>query len=136
MKFRLLCVAVAMLGCTGAAVYDAAPAMASDPVCNPTFREASAGELVASAALWRIEFRVAMIGCKSSLESLSNEDLVRIGSYLVTEPAQQANVRLRTARMEPDFRARAVAGLNEVVGREAVSDVLFHDIAMYDVSHH
>lgn len=81
---------------------------------------------------WRLEFRVAIVGCRDSLASLNEADFAALKARLGGE-GEWADPWLSQMRLKPGFRREVSTALNKTLGgRPVVSDVLFYDITIYD----
>jgi len=120
--FLLLAVATACGGTT---------ANTETSPCVPAFREVSAEPIRAHFGSWRITFNVALIGCAANLEMITKEALAKLANEF-QEQEKWSDVLVINGSKEESFRTQAVIRLNEVLGQDVVTDVLFHSISLLD----
>ena len=99
--------------------------------CTPSFREISDKPIETAYASWKLFFSVALIGCKESLESLTPAELTTIQDEF-REPSEWSNLLLYADATKDDFRGKATARVNAILGRKDVSDVLICDLTIVD----
>jgi len=106
---------------------------AGDDTCRPSFREVGSEQITSELAYWNARFSVALIGCESDLLAIREPELERMRAELAS-PAEWSNFLLFSEAPKAEFRRSVVQRLNRQLGREAISDILFHDIQMFDHS--
>lgn len=100
--------------------------------CTPSFVEVSPTEPIrAEAGSWKIFFKVALVGCAEKLKTL-NEDELRSLREEFRNPTEWSNLLLVNKETSEKIREKAVHRVTAVLGRKAVTDILFHDIAIVD----
>lgn len=99
--------------------------------CTPGFREVSEDLIVAELGTWRLELKVALIGCNEHLTGIRNESLKRIEAEF-KNPTLWSNINLVVRYRDLDLRRTATQRVNEILGENLVSDVLLHDLTLYD----
>lgn len=100
--------------------------------CTPSFVEVSPDEpLRAETGSWKILFKGALIGCLEELETLTQEEIeTRREEFL--NPSEWSNLLLVNKEATQELRRRAVQRVTEILGRQAVTDILFHDVTILD----
>lgn len=118
-----------------AASFSVANVDADRSCCAPSFREVSDTPIRANIGYWKIDFSVALVGCAEDLKEITDEERHLLIKEF-KEPAQWSNLRLLSTNggRNADFRTKAVARTNHLLGRDLVADILFHSITGYD--HH
>jgi hypothetical protein len=100
--------------------------------CQPSYRSVAAGEpITAQVGSWRLDFRVALIGCREPLEELRDDELDRLEDEL-REPEGWSNLRLINREAAAELRRQVPAQLNEVLGRPVVTDIFYYDVHIVD----
>lgn len=94
--------------------------------CTPSFREVTSRPIVTSVAGQTASFSVALIGCKSDLDSLAPADLKRVADEF-RNPTRWNTLATVWMPRNKTLRSRATARVNELLGRRVVSDVLITD---------
>jgi hypothetical protein len=107
--------------------------VAKDPAkpCVPGFLELFEEPIRAPTGSWQVSFQAALIGCQDSLAGFSDMELERLRNELIT-PKEWSNIWLLRDHAKEEFRATVVAQLNTAMDRNVVTDVIFHDIKIYD----
>jgi len=102
-----------------------APATETHFSCTPSFRKIS-DELIRSEVVdSKINFAVALVGCEKSLQSLTQAELRTITTEF-KEPTEWSNFLLFANSMKPEFREKATARVNSLVGRQVATDVFVY----------
>jgi hypothetical protein len=99
--------------------------------CTPSFLEVFDKPVRLDLAYWKIYFSVALVGCEESLRSLTQAELRTI-TIEFKEPTEWFNFLLFADSTKPEFRDKAVAKVNSLVGRQVVTDILVHDLTLID----
>jgi len=100
--------------------------------CTPSFVEVSPVEPIrAETGSWKILFKVALIGCVEELETLTQEELETLREEFLN-PSDWSNLLLVNKEATQELRKRAVQRVTEILGREAATDILFHDVTILD----
>ena len=96
--------------------------------CHPSFREVSDARIVSTYAVWRVYLMVALVGCRNDLKAITEEERLLLVEEL-REPTEWHNLMLVRYSNSRDLRAQVSARMNDLLGREVVTDVVFHDTA-------
>ena len=100
--------------------------------CTPSFVEVSPDETIRTeAGSWRILFKVALVGCVEELETLSEKELETLREEF-RDASQWSNFLLVNKDASQEVRRRAVQRVTDILGRRAVTDILFHDVPILD----
>ena len=102
-----------------------------ESICKPTFLEIAEAGMWADLGTWRVRFSVALIGCEQDLLEITPAKLKRLQKELVS-PVEWSNLLLYSEAPKPEFRRKVAYLLNKELHRELISDVLYHNITMYD----
>lgn len=126
MRWIVLCMAVSALLALEPAAEDAA-----SPECQPTYREFENGWIELNPAgekSWKLSATVLLIGCKGSLESLSEDDMEK-AKKIIEQAAQEAGFGLQDSRADEAFRRAICNKINAAVTHGSVSDVYFSGLS-------
>jgi hypothetical protein len=99
--------------------------------CRSSFLEVFDKPVKVDLAYWKIYFAVALVGCEESLRSLTQAELQTITTEF-KETSEWSFIVLFSEFMEPEFRDKAVAKVNFLVGRQVVTDILVHDLTLIE----
>ena len=80
----------------------------------------------------RVSFFIALAGCSDDLEGISEEERLQLVEELEKSTTWTAK-QLAGRFQEEDLRAEVAERINQVLGREAVTDVLLHSLRVTEV---
>lgn len=109
------------------------PAPPAASGCVPSYRWVSQEPIRASLGVWSLGFRVALIGCKNELDTIRGADLQKLAKEL-RDPSEWSNLKLMSDSEKPEFRHKVTLGVNDHLGRQIVTDVIFSDVNLLDVN--
>ena len=110
-----------------------APADEGGGACVPSYRDLSDTPILSRAASWRIYQMVALVGCEKDLEMITEEErLLLIQEF--EEPVVWSTLDVVVNRELVETRAQVAARMNELLGRDVVTDIVLHDTKVF--GHH
>ena len=71
------------------------------------------------------------MGCAEDLRGISDQELVALVEEFQS-PSEWSNLQLVQKSATEDLRNKAVERVAVLLGRRAVTDIVFHDISLYD----
>ena len=110
-----------------------APVRQGQDTCIPSYRDLSDTPILSRAASWRIYQMVALVGCEKDLETITEEERL----LLIQEfegPVVWSTLDVVVDRELVETRAQVAARMNELLGRDVVTDVVLHDTKVF--GHH
>lgn len=99
--------------------------------CTPHLEIINEETLIAEPGVWRIHFDVALVGCQSSIESISSRQRKALREEYL-DPSAWSILMLQQRAATKDFRKTATRRTNEILGGNLVTDVLFFNVTIYD----
>lgn len=108
------------------AVATAGPALAE---CQPTHLELPEHFDHLRSGHAETGFSAALIGCRDDLEGLSPSEIERVSKELAARATKFGTALMASLAVRSE-RTRLVRGLNEALGRDAISDIFVFDFSM------
>jgi len=124
---RVLLLALGLLACGQRATLP----VDADPACTPAFRKLSEERVGAEVGSFQVDFSVALLGCKERLRTLTEREVKMIRQEFI-EPTDWSTHEVYSIPMHVGFRSRVVNRLNEILGRDVITDVFVYSVSRED----
>jgi hypothetical protein len=100
--------------------------------CNPKWIFLSKKPISTKSGAYETEFSGILIGCRSRLEDLSEQQLTKVQEALKLFLSERS-LRLIGGADSEELRAAAVAAVNKALGKSIVSDIYFSSLSVGEV---